>query len=229
MRKYIICLTALLLLAGCSTTQKSEKTASSSSSIVQKSSSQKSTSSTKASSKGASASTAKVAKDQAAAPANAASTPAVTTETNAPNNVQVNGTSEMAAPSQNQVEQPSQPSIPTPEVNVGAALLAGDFSSVAGVWQDEFGNQLVVDAAGNVHVAMAAGDHIPEVARENLTRDLFVYKDVASWDGTVYSASMGNEYHTSGLPSFMVNPESGTVSLVNEHFETYTGTFSRIQ
>lgn len=228
MRKYLICLTALLLLAGCSATQKSEKTASSSSSIVQKSSSQKSTSSTKASSKGASASTAKVAKDQAATSANAASTPAVTTETNAPNNAQVNGTSEMAAPSQSQVEPPTQPSTPTPEVNVGAALLAGDFSSVAGVWQDEFGNRLLVDIYGNIHVEMAAGEHITEEERANLSRDIFVLKDYSSLDGSLYVAATDNGYATSALPRFAVNTEDGTVALIPNYAETYTGTFSRV-
>lgn len=216
MKKIAFCLVAALFLAGCSSNSSTENTASSSSSAVKASSS-----AVKSSSKASGS----VASKSDTQETNQSSS--MTTD----NHSQGSGVAEEGAKSQNQSNSDAQASNAVSQESVediGMALMNGDFSSVAGVWQDEFGNQLVVDAAGNVHVEMAAGEHIPEIARENLTRDLFVSSFV-SWDGTVYSGSMSNVHHTSGLPNFMVNPSNGTVRLVNPYGETYTGIFTQVE
>ncbi len=207
---------AALFLAGCSSNSSTENTASSSSSAVKASSS-----AVKSSSKASGSKVSKLGDQEST------SVSSVTDD----NDSQASGVAEEGAKSQNQSNSDAQASNAVSQESVediGMALMNGDFSSVAGVWQDEFGNQLVVDAAGNVHVEMAAGEHIPEIARENLTRDLFVSSFV-SWDGTVYSGSMSNVHHTSGLPNFMVNPSNGTVRLVNPYGETYTGIFTQVE
>lgn len=216
MKKIAFCLVAALFLAGCSSNSSTENTASSSSSAVKASSS-----AVKSSSKASGSKVSKLGDQEST------SVSSVTDD----NDSQASGEAEEGAKSQNQSNSDAQASNAVSQEsveNVGMALMNGDFSSVAGVWQDEFGNQLVVDAAGNVHVEMAAGEHIPEIARENLTRDLFVSSFV-SWDGTVYSGSMSNVHHTSGLPNFMVNPSNGTVRLVNPYGETYTGIFTQVE
>lgn len=216
MKKIAFCLVAALFLAGCSSNSSTENTASSSSSAVKASSS-----AVKSSSKASGSKVSKLGDQEST------SVSSVTDD----NDSQASGVAEEGAKSQNQSNSDAQASNAVSQESVediGMALMNGDFSSVAGVWQDEFGNQLVVDAAGNVHVEMAAGEHIPEIARENLTRDLFVSSFV-SWDGTVYSGSMSNVHHTSGLPNFMVNPSNGTVRLVNPYGETYTGIFTQVE
>lgn len=216
MKKMAFCLVAVLFLAGCSSNSSTENAASSSSSAVKASSSV-----VKSSSKASGS----VASKSDTNDSNQSSS--VTTD----NHSQDSGVAEEGAKSQNQSNSDAQASNAVSQEsveNIGMALMNGDFSSVAGVWQDEFGNQLVVDADGNVHVEMVAGEHIPEIARENLTRDLFVSSFV-SWDGTVYSGSMSNVHHTSGLPNFMVNPSNGTVRLVNPYGETYTGIFTQVE
>ncbi|MCU0083027.1 hypothetical protein [Streptococcus danieliae] len=111
----------------------------------------------------------------------------------------------------------------------GASLVAGDFSSIAGIWQDEFGNQLYVQADGTVGVVMAESDHIPEEERVQLTRDLMIASDFGTWNGENYLSRLVNEGHTSGLPYFSVDSKSGTVHLPANYAETYTGTFTRVE
>lgn len=114
-------------------------------------------------------------------------------------------------------------------MNVGDALVSGDFSSVAGTWQDEYGNQITMGADGSLQIRMASGDHISEEARENLSRDLYVRNGYGSWDGSTYSNRLANDGHTSGLPNLFINPNSGTISLGSDYVETYSGTFSRVE
>lgn len=112
----------------------------------------------------------------------------------------------------------------------GESLVAGDFSSIAGIWQDEFGNQLYVQADGTVGVVMAESEAIPELERVNLTRELFLYPEVGSWDGTAYFGRFANDAHTSGLPYVSINAENGTFDLIAaQSTNTYTGIFTRVE
>ncbi len=112
----------------------------------------------------------------------------------------------------------------------GESLVAGDFSTIAGIWQDEFGNQLYVQADGTVGVVMAESDHIPEEERVNLTRELFLYPEVGRWDGAEYRGGLENAFHTSGLPDVSINAENGTFDLIAApSTNTYTGTFTRVE
>lgn len=114
-------------------------------------------------------------------------------------------------------------------MNVGDALVSGDFSSVAGTWQDEYGNQITMGADGSLQIRMASGDHISEEARENLSRDLYVLNGYGSWDGATYVVATDNGYTTSALPRFSIDTQNGTVALVPNGAETYSGTFSRVE
>ncbi|NYS33818.1 hypothetical protein HZZ02_08725 [Streptococcus danieliae] len=112
----------------------------------------------------------------------------------------------------------------------GASLVVGDFSSIAGIWQDEFGNQLYVQADGTVGVVMAESEAIPEEERVNLTRELFLYPEVGRWDGAEYRGGLENAFHTSGLPDVSINAENGTFDLIAApSTNTYTGTFTRVE
>ncbi|NYS32874.1 hypothetical protein HZZ02_03610 [Streptococcus danieliae] len=64
----------------------------------------------------------------------------------------------------------------------------------------------------------------------NLTRELFLYPEIGSWDGTAYSGRLANDAHTSGLPYVSINAENGTFDLIGApSANTYTGTFTRVE
>lgn len=204
MKKYTVFLMAAFLLAGCSSNSQDVTSVESSSTSIQSSASKSSTSSNSMASK------ASTQQDSAAGS----------------NSKTVSASSAAEAGAMDVEDAPvSQAAI----ADAGTTLVAGDFSTIAGTWVDEYGNQLIVDGAGNVHVEMAAGSHIPEEARGHLTRDLYLDNNFASFDGTYYEGVLANDAHTSGLPRLSVNTEDGTVRLVNEYAETYSGTFTKVQ
>ena len=76
----------------------------------------------------------------------------------------------------------------------------------------------------------AESEAIPELERVNLTRELFLYPEVGSWDGTAYFGRFANDAHTSGLPYVSINAENGTFDLIAaQSTNTYTGIFTRVE
>lgn len=204
MKKYIVFLMAAFLLAGCSSNSQDATSVESSSTSIQSSASKSSTSSNSMASKASTQQDSAAGSNSKTGTANSAAETGATDVEDAP---------------------VSQAAI----ADAGTTLVTGDFATIAGTWVDEYGNQLIVDGAGNVHVEMAAGSHIPEEARGHLSRDLYLDNNFASFDGTYYEGVLANDAHTSGLPRLSVNTEDGTVRLVNEYAETYSGTFTKVQ
>ncbi|MBG9367853.1 DUF6287 domain-containing protein [Streptococcus sp. NLN64] len=224
MKKTTITLLALLVLAGCSNNRQSESTVSSSLSKTQQSSSSvsKVTSSTKKSSNNSEKSTGAANQENSSYSV----TPSSTVEQGEADGASVSTETPVQSKSSDGVvgSQGNLPDVPyNPE-----PFLAGDFSSLAGTWQDEYGNQITVGANGSLAIQMAEGEHISEEARQQLSRDLYILNGYGYWQDTAFISPTSNDAHTSGLPRFSYDTAANSIYLVPNYAETYSGTFSRI-